>query len=108
VRIESKKDLRLVARALKNRWEVDKKKIRESLMACLSDPDLAIDAAKVLLMADAMDVKRDEIEAKKQTKENEQRLQLLELARRAPAGELAKLASDNSLISGHAKRGSKN
>ena len=67
-------------------------------MIALGDPDLAVDAAKVLLVADALDVKRDEIDFKQQTKENEQRLRLLELAQSVPVAELAKLASENGIV----------
>lgn len=96
--IETRKDLRLVSRALKQRWNVDREKIKEALMVALGDPDLAVDAAKVLLVADALDVKRDEIEFKQQAKENEQRLRLLELAQSVPVAELAKLASENGIV----------
>ena len=67
-------------------------------MVALADPDLAVDAAKVLLVADALDVKRDEIDFKQQAKENEQRLRLLELAQSVPVAELAKLASENGIV----------
>lgn len=69
-------------------------------MVALGDPDLAVDAAKVLLVADALDVKRDEIEFKQQAKENEQRLRLLELAQSVPVAELAELASENGIVGG--------
>ncbi|MFN6304106.1 MAG: hypothetical protein ACK42H_18135 [Planctomycetota bacterium] len=98
--IETRKDLRLVSRALKERWNVDREKIKQALMVALGDPDLAVDAAKVLLVADALDVKRDEIEFKQQAKENEQRLRLLELAQSVPVAELAKLASENGIVGG--------
>jgi hypothetical protein len=100
VLIETRKDLRLVSRALKERWNVDREKIKQALMVALGDPDLAVDAAKVLLVADALDVKRDEIEFKQQAKENEQRLRLLELAQSVPVAELAKLASENGIVGG--------
>lgn len=74
-------------------------------MNALADPDLAIDAAKVLLLADALDVKREELEQKKEVKENEQRLRLLELARSVPATELARLASENGIGGGSNQRG---
>ena len=67
-------------------------------MVALGDPDLAVDAAKVLLVADALDVKRDEIDFKQQAKENEQRSRLLELAQSVPVAELAKLASENGIV----------
>ena len=98
--IETRKDLGLVSRALKERWNVDREKIKHALMVALGDPELAIDAAKVLLVADALDVKRDELEAKQQAKENEQRLRLLELAQSVPVAELAKLASENGIVGG--------
>jgi hypothetical protein len=87
----------LVNRALKEKWNVDKEAIKEALMQCLTDPDLAIDAAKVLLAADAIDCKREELDAKREVKENEQRLRLLELAQSVPIAELAKLASENGI-----------
>ena len=97
--IRTSKDLRLVNRALKEKWNVDKEAIKEALMQCLTDPDLAIDAAKVLLAADAIDCKREELDAKREVKENEQRLRLLELAQSVPIAELAKLASENGIAS---------
>ena len=97
--IRTAKDLRLVNRALKEKWNVDKEAIKEALMQCLTDPDLAIDAAKVLLAADAIDCKREELDAKREVKENEQRLRLLELAQSVPIAELAKLASENGIAS---------
>jgi hypothetical protein len=90
----------MVNRALKEKWNVDKEAIKAALMQCLTDPDLAVDAAKVLLGADALDHKRDEAEAKKEAKDNELRLRLLELARSVPITELAKLASENGIVSG--------
>ena len=98
--IETRKDLRLVSRALKRRWDVDREKIKKALMVALGDPDLAVDAAKVLLAADALDAKREEMEFKQQAKENEQRLRLLELAQSVPIAELAKLASENGIVGG--------
>ena len=97
--IRTAKDLRLVNRALKEKWNVDKEAIKQALMQCLTDPDLAVDAAKVLLAADAIDCKREELDAKREVKENEQRLRLLELAQSVPIAELAKLASENGIAS---------
>jgi hypothetical protein len=97
--IRTSKDLRLVNRALKEKWNVDKDAIKAALMQCLTDPDLAVDAAKVLLAADAIDCKREELDAKREVKENEQRLRLLELAQSVPIAELAKLASENGIAS---------
>ena len=97
--IESRRDLSMVNRALKEKWNVDKEAIKAALMQCLTDPDLAIDAAKVLLAADAIDCKREELDAKREAKENEQRLRFLELLRSIPASELSKLASENGIAS---------
>ncbi len=97
--IKTSKDLRLVNRDLKEKWNVDKEAIKQALMQCLTDPDLAIDAAKVLLAADAIDCKREELDAKREAKENEQRLRFLELLRSIPATELSKLASENGITS---------
>jgi hypothetical protein len=91
--LERKRDVRLVGRAIREGWNVDKKKVVKALMGALADPDLMIDSAKLLIAADALDLKRDELEAKEHAGLEERRLQLLELARRVPAGELAKLAS---------------
>jgi hypothetical protein len=63
------------------------------------DPELMIDAADLLLKADAIDVKRTELELKHQTDESNQRLRLLELAQSIPVDELARLASENGIIS---------
>lgn len=103
--LQSVNDVRLVGRALKEKWNVNRTKIKSALMNALADPDLAIDAAKVLLLADALDVKREELEQKKEVKENEQRLRLLELARSVPASELARLASENGIGSGSGQGG---
>jgi hypothetical protein len=98
--IESRKDLKLVGRAIRERWNVDKEAIKLALMGCLSDPDLSIDAAKILVAADAIDCKREELEDKKEAKENEQRLRLLALAQSIPVAELTQLASENGIVSG--------
>jgi chaperonin GroEL (HSP60 family) len=92
-------DVKLVGRAIREGWNVDKEAIKQALMQCLTDPDLAIDAAKVLLAADAIDCKREELDAKREAKENEQRLRLLELAQSVPIAELTKLASENGIAS---------
>jgi hypothetical protein len=103
--IESKADLRLAGRALRNKWNVDREAIKAALMTAIEDPDLMIEAAKVLLVADSLDVKREEVEAKKEARENDQRLRLLELARSVPATELARLASENGIGGGSDQRG---
>jgi hypothetical protein len=103
--IKTKKDLRLVGRAIRERWGVDKEAIKLALMGCLRDPDLALDAAKILVAADAIDCKREELEDKREAKENEQRLRLLALAQSIPVAELVKLASENGIIGGSGQGG---
>ncbi len=98
--INTTKDLGLVNRAIKERWNVDREAIKAALMVCLQDPDLAPKAAKILLDADALDEKRDAAEERRLLKENEQRLRLLELAQSVPIAELAKLASENGIVGG--------
>jgi hypothetical protein len=98
--IETRKDLKLVGRAIRERWNVDKGAIKLALMGCLNDPDLAIDAARILVAADAIDCKREELEDKREAKENEQRLRLLALAQSIPIAELTKLASENGIVGG--------
>ena len=96
--INTTKDLGLVNRAIKERWNVDREAIKAALMVCLQDPDLAPKAAKILLDADALDEKRDAAEERRLLKEDEQRLRLLELAQSVPIAELAKLASENGIV----------
>ena len=98
--INTTKDLGLVNRAIKERWNVDREAIKAALMVCLQDPDLAPKAAKILLDADALDEKRDAAEERRLLKENEQRLRLLELAKSIPVADLARLASENGIIGG--------
>lgn len=98
--INTTKDLGLVNRAIKERWNVDREAIKAALMVCLQDPDLAPKAAKILLDADALDEKRDAAEERRLLKVDEHRLRLLELAQSVPIAELAKLASENGIIGG--------
>lgn len=98
--INTTKDLGLVNRAIRERWNVDREAIKAALMVCLQDPDLAPKAAKILLDADALDEKRDAAEERRLLKENEQRLRLLELAKSIPVADLARLASENGIVGG--------
>ena len=98
--INTTKDLGLVNRAIKERWNIDREAVKAALMVCLQDPDLAPKAAKILLDADALDEKRDAAEERRLLKENEQRLRLLELAKSIPVADLARLASENGIVGG--------
>jgi hypothetical protein len=98
-RIESKKDLRMASRAIREGWDVDKKAIAKALMEVIEsrDPDLMLDAAKLLILADGIDVKREELQAKQDAKDAEHKLRLLELARSIPVDELTRIASENGI-----------
>lgn len=93
--IEKKSDIRLVGRAIREGWNVPKEAVVSALLSALRDPDLMIDAAKLLIAADGLDIKREELEQKQHGDTEQRRLQLLAIAQRLPAGELAKLASAN-------------
>ena len=97
--IETQKDIKLISRSLRERWGVDRKKVVAALMEVVNnrDPDLMLGAAELLLKADAIDYKREELEGKRIENECEQRLRLLELARSIPVDELARIASQNGI-----------
>jgi hypothetical protein len=101
--INKTSDVRLVGRAIREGWQVDKEAIKKALMQCLSDPDLCVDAAKVLIAADAIDCKREELEDKRRAGDEQRRLQLLELAQRVSVRDLARIASDNGIIGAQAE-----
>jgi hypothetical protein len=94
--------MRLVGRAIRNKWDVDKSAVVAALLDVIEqrDPDMMLEAAKLLILADGIDVKREELEAKQRAKDADQRLRLLALAQSIPVGELAKLASENGIACG--------
>lgn len=101
VQIESKKDIRLVCRAMNEGWNVDRSKVLDALMVVLetSDSDkLRVEAAKALIKADELNAKREAIQQRQLSGDSDRRLQLLELAQRIPATELAKLASEHGTV----------
>ena len=100
--IETKNDLRLIRRSMREGWNVPRDKVIAALLLALQDPDLMIDAAKLLIAADALDIKREELEAKASGDSESRRLQLLAIAQRLPVGDLAKLASKHGIASGQA------
>jgi hypothetical protein len=97
IEVRTKKDVRLLGRAMSEGWNIDRKAVLKSLMDVMkgSDEKLRIEAASVLVRADLADVKREELELKKQALDDERRLRLLEIARHLPSGELARLASSH-------------
>lgn len=106
MRIESKKDLRMVSRAVREDWNYDRTEVVAALMELVQnrDPDLMLGAIEVLQKGDLIDLKREEVsikrellELKKLGDENALRLRLLELARNIEPAELARLASKNGV-----------
>lgn len=104
--IETKSDVRLVGRAMTNWLTVDDPKRQQAVDAIYDvvlnnpDPEMKAAAFKVLLQADAVDLKRQEVEIKKQAADDNKRLRLLEILRHLPPGELGKLASAHEGIAG--------
>lgn len=101
----SKNDIRLVQSAMRRGWNVPDE-IKQDCIAQLAsiaagaekDSD-RVAAIKALMCADAIDAKREK-------DDGDRRLQLLELARRVPARELAQLASvDGCVVGRHADVG---
>ena len=99
--IETKKDLRLVSRAFNQKWNVDKQKVVAALMEVIEsrDPELLLDALDLARKMDLVDCKREELEIKKQADDNDERLRLLELAKSVPVADLARIASENGIVS---------
>ena len=98
--IESRNDLRLIRRSMRQGWNVPKERVIAALLEAMQDPDLLIDAAKLLIAADALDIKREELEAKTSGNSESRRLQLLAIAQRVPIGDLARIASEHGIATG--------
>ena len=99
--IESRNDLRLIRRSMRQGWNVPKERVIAALLEAMQDPDLLIDAAKLLIAADALDIKREELEAKTSGDSESRRLQLLAIAQRVPIGDLARIASEHGIATGN-------
>jgi hypothetical protein len=104
-RIESKKDVRMVGRAIKEGWDYDRKEVIDALMDCVKTrhPDLMFEAIdrlqegdKIMIKNEEALIKRELMELKKLGDEQQLRLRLFELAQHIEPAELAKLASQNS------------
>ena len=63
------------------------------------DPELLLDALDLARKMDLVDCKREELEIKKQADDNDERLRLLELAKSVPVADLARIASENGIVS---------
>ena len=96
--LESKNDIRLIGRAIKEGWDVPKQRVVDALMEVIEsrDLDLMLGAAEILRKMDEINVKREAIQQREIHANEDRRLQLLELAQRIPTGELARLASGDS------------
>ena len=102
MRLETKNDVRLVGRAIREGWDFDRSKVVAALMELVEnrDPDLMMEAIDKLQRGDEINIKRELLELKKLGDENHIRLRLLELARHIEPAELARLASENGISSG--------
>jgi hypothetical protein len=102
VRIESKKDIRMIGRAIREGWDYDRAEVAKALMECVlnRDPELMFEAIDRLQKGDEVQIKRELLELKKAGDDNAIRLRLLELARHIEPTELARLASKNGITTG--------
>ncbi len=95
--VETNADIRLLMRAMRSGWNVPDD-IKQDCVAQLAaiaagaekDSD-RINAIKALMMADAIDAKRERAD-------DDRRLRMVAIAQRIPVGELAKLASDRGIV----------
>jgi hypothetical protein len=78
-------DIKLVGRSVNEDWPVSPE-LRETVisqlhdLAASGDPDLAIAASKVIIAADALNIRKREAEQKRLEAEHARKLQLIELA----------------------------
>jgi hypothetical protein len=86
--IANKKDLGLVNQAIKQRWNVDREAVKAALVRCLEDPKLAPKAAKILIDADAIDVKREKQALKQEAIDLEYRVRIVRILQRIPEHQL--------------------
>jgi len=100
MRVERRSDLRMIGRAMKEGWNFDRSKVVSALMEVVEsrDPEMMIDAIGLLMKGDEINIKREMLELKKAGDDNTIRLRLLELARHIEPIELARLASQNGIV----------
>jgi hypothetical protein len=100
VEISTRKDLRMVSRAIREGWDFDRSAVVSALMEIVvnRDPELMLDAIALLMRGDEINIKREMLELKKSGDDNAIRLRLLELARNIEPTELARLASENGIV----------
>jgi hypothetical protein len=83
--IDTIADIRLIGRAMNEDWPVykeQKESIVEKLMTIIesNDPQMQIAASRALMMADALNQKRQALQEKKLALEQKRKLELIELA----------------------------
>ena len=88
VEIKKLADIKLAGRSINEDWPV-RPELRQSIIdqcqeiAESGDPELALAAMKVVLAADALNIRKREAEQKRQEAEHARKLQLIELAIRS-------------------------
>ena len=90
----------MVSRAIREGWNFDRSTVVSALMEIVvnRDPELMLDAIALLMRGDEINIKREMLELKKSGDDNAIRLRLLELARNIEPTELARLASENGIV----------
>ena len=101
--IKTKADIRLLGRAVREDWPTPPETKQQAIDALLEiislkDPELSIEAVKVLIKADEANTKRRLVELRENEINEQHRLRLLELAKSLPAPELARLASVSGIV----------
>ena len=97
--IESIPDVKLVGRALKDWLRPDNPKRQQAVEALYdvvitnADPEMKSMAFRALLQADTVDLRRQELELKRQALDDAKRIRLLELIKQLPPRIIACLTS---------------
>lgn len=91
MKIEDKKDLRLVSRGLREGWEIPaeaKTEIIQSLMEIIrqKDPDMIIDAIDMMRKIDELNAKREALQQRQLGEIEDRRVQLIAVAERLGIG----------------------
>jgi len=97
VEIERVKDIRLMARAIKEGWPVDRQAVIDALHETIAsrDPDLLLGASALLIKCDELNIKREAVYQRELKDNEDRRLQLIELAQRIPITEIGKFLSSD-------------
>lgn len=101
MQLDTISDVKLTGRALVSGWLDNAQEKRQAAIDALfdvvagDDVEMKVKAFDALVRADAVDIKRSELELKRQAVEDERKLRLLELAKSLPAGELIRITSEH-------------